>query len=1298
MGIALPQLAPASEDRVSGAQVVDGSLKFDKTKVHFLEKTFSSAGNRKTWTWSGWFKRGTIPSSNNLWTAYNGSYSGLDNFGQIYTDAADGRIVLYQGGGAQYTSEARFRDHSGWYHIVISCDVTQSTYADRFKIYVNGVLNTSSSGTIAQNTNLAFNNNIKHYIGTSNGSAELLDGKMSQVYFIDGLALGPEYFGYTDSLTNTWRPKKYEGTFGTNGFYLPMDGNSPIGEDKSGNGNNWTPVNFGGSVSLDNPIVSGALPILNTDGGGNVARVGVRTDAYHANLVLALPLVGSANDISNSVNSGSTTKTVTNYNSNAVFSSTYSNFYNGSVQTSNANTGSADGSAKIIQVASSSDFAFSGDFTVETWIYATAIESYAAICGNFATVNDFYIEYSTERNLLVGFNNTGYSGSFTAVANVWKHIAVTRSGSTLKTFVDGIETSSHTASGSIAAQNFGVGGYYVRSRGFEGHIQDFRIYNGVAKYTSDFVVASTSPDILPDTPSGVSGSSKLAKVTDGAVSFDGSGDYLSGPSTDVFVSPAQYTIDGFIYLNSAPGNNAGEAIFDTGSGGSDPELNVMNNNGNIQLYESLSNNTNWNGGASYMGLKRWHYFKQTVNGSSATDAAATHKLYIDGKLGVSNTINLSSRSASSVFAIGARTNGSVEIDAFISNLRYRSVLDDSLTVPTAPLTNVTNTKLLCCQSNTSATAAAVTPGSITANGNAAATNFNPFTTDINAVRGQESGYATLNPLYMHSGTANTYSDGNLSFSSGANNGVSLVNMSMPEFGKWYIEFTDNGTTNGGFIGGIADPNQVFADFIGRTATGWAYQLHGSNAGTYNNDTLTNTGCINGYGNGTILNVAVDRDNGYVWFGVNGKFVNSGNPSTGTGFQYSNVPTTGDLMFGASTNSSDSAKINCGQKPFKFPPPDGFQPLNAANVRPETVIVRPDQYVGVTTYTGTTANPATINSENNFTPDFVWVKSRSNGESHALYDTVRGATYRLRSDTNGVQTTGGNELQSFIPGGFTTGNNGHIYYNGYTYVAWMWRAGGNKNTFNVDDVGYATAAAAGLTGGDIAPIGASVGTKQGFSIIKYTGNGQNSAQGIPHGLGKTPSFVITKALEATGDVMSWRCYHQSLGATKYIQLDTDDVAGAFTDWANTSPTSQYFYVGGTNNTQPANEPKDYISYMWSDVPGLQKFGIYTGNGNADGPFIELGFRPAVVIVKIATGSDDSWRIYDNQRNKFNPTNNRLLLDTTVVEGQSVPIDFLSNGFKLRDSNGAGNGSGNTYVYMAWAEAPSFNLYGGQSNSR
>ena len=406
------------------------------------------------------------------------------------------------------------------------------------------------------------------------------------------------------------------------------------------------------------------------------------------------------------------------------------------------------------------------------------------------------------------------------------------------------------------------------------------------------------------------------------------------------------------------------------------------------------------------------------------------------------------------------------------------------------------------------------------------------------------------------------------------------------------------------------------------------------------------------------------------------------------------------------------RYNFGQKPFKFPPPDGFQPLNNANVRPETVIARPDQYVGVTTYTGITQSPRTIPLP--ITPDFIWVKNRDATDGHYLFDTVRGDNKNIRSDDTYTESAVSGASHGIIStigvNSFTvkdgSGSGGNVGSTGTEdYVAWFWKAGGNKNTFNVDDVGYATAAAAGLTGGDITPTGASVGTKQGFSIVKYTGNSTANST-LPHGLSEAPKFVMIKNLSNT---YGWAVLHTDAGTTgttldgspEYymLQLDSNADRDDFsqdTIWNPTSSTIKIDQSGGANWVNNSNS--NYIAYMWHDVPGLQKFGIYTGNGDADGPFVELGFRPAVVIVKIATGSDDSWRIYDNQRNKFNPTNNRLLLDTTVVEGQSVPIDFLSNGFKLRDSDGAGNGSGNTYVYMAWAAAPSVDLYGGGANAR
>ena len=366
---------------------------------------------------------------------------------------------------------------------------------------------------------------------------------------------------------------------------------------------------------------------------------------------------------------------------------------------------------------------------------------------------------------------------------------------------------------------------------------------------------------------------------------------------------------------------------------------------------------------------------------------------------------------------------------------------------------------------------------------------------------------------------------------------------------------------------------------------------------------------------------------------------------------------------------------------------------------------------MTTYTGTTG-AATIKDDNiKFTPDFVWLKSRSNSEGHALYDTVRGSTggnfYRLRSDTTDAQNSPTNELSSMIEGGFTVNNNGHCYYDGYTYVGWCWKAGGNKNTFNVDDIGYASAAAAGLTAGTITPTGASVGTKQGFSIIKYTGNSTANAT-LPHGLSEAPKFVMIKNLDNT---YGWAVLHTDVGTTgttldgspEYymLQLDSDAARNNFSEdtiWNPTSTTVKIDQTGGANWVNNSNS--DYIAYLWHDVPGLQKFGIYTGNGDADGPFIELGFRPAVLITKRYDGGNNNWQLVDAERSPFNVANTIVKPDQNAAESTHADyaVDFLSNGFKHRTAHIARNDDGNTYIYMAWAEAPTIDLYGGGANAR
>jgi len=242
MGIAIPQVITPS--KASGAQVIDGSLKFDDGTKNYLQRTPGSDGNRQTFTWSGWIKR----NSTGAYQVLFGSYSGADDFHHVRfrnDETLETRLQVSNTDELRLITNQVFRDlSSGWYHIVFAFDSTESTNSDKAKLYVNGSQITSFSTETypSGSPNSFFSSTTTQSIGRRGDDNFYHDGSMSQVYFIDGQALGPENFGFTDPLTGTWRPKKYTGTFGTNGFWLPMDGNSPIGEDKSGIVTPWNCV------------------------------------------------------------------------------------------------------------------------------------------------------------------------------------------------------------------------------------------------------------------------------------------------------------------------------------------------------------------------------------------------------------------------------------------------------------------------------------------------------------------------------------------------------------------------------------------------------------------------------------------------------------------------------------------------------------------------------------------------------------------------------------------------------------------------------------------------------------------------------------------------------------------------------------------------------------------------------------------------------------------------------------------------------------------------------------------------
>jgi len=525
-------------------------------------------------------------------------------------------------------------------------------------------------------------------------------------------------------------------------------------------------------------------------------------------------------------------------------------------------------------------------------------------------------------------------------------------------------------------------------------------------------------------------------------------------------------------------------------------------------------------------------------------------------------------------------------------------------------------------------------------------------------------YATFNALALN---GNTLSNGNLNYLAGSANKPTLTTIGIPNTGKWYVEFTDVDSTSGSFIAGVGIASVSVSSFLGLDANGWSYQTHSSNAGYHNNGVFTTTGRINGAGSNTIVGIAIDRDAQKIWFSVNGTFVNSGAPASGTNAQYSNLPTSGELFPGASTGSSQNIVYNAGQRAFAYTAPSGFKALCTANL-PTPTIAKGSDYFDVKLYTGN-GSTQTI-SGLNFSPDWVWTKSRSVGNSHAIWDTVRGVEKRLIPNDTVLEATRAGGLTAFTSDGFTHGNDATGNDSSTTYAAWCWDAGSSTVSNTQGSITSQVRANA----------------SAGFSVVGWSSS-QSTPHTVGHGLGVAPAMIIVKSRGLTSN---WHVGHTSLGWTKtlYLQLtNAADTHPAY--WNDTAPTSTIFSIGNTGQLGGNN-----IAYCFAPVSGYSSFGSYTGNGSADGPFVFTGFRPRWIMFK-RTNDTSNWTIVDTQRDTYNLVVNKLFADTSTQENVSNPagvdatnnrLDILSNGFKHRDGNTWTNGLGSTYIYAAFAESP------------
>ena len=343
----------------------------------------------------------------------------------------------------------------------------------------------------------------------------------------------------------------------------------------------------------------------------------------------------------------------------------------------------------------------------------------------------------------------------------------------------------------------------------------------------------------------------------------------------------------------------------------------------------------------------------------------------------------------------------------------------------------------------------------------------------------------------------------------------------------------------------------------------------------------------------------------------------------------------------------------------------------------TTIDDPTIYFNTKLYTGNNTTDTAITGIG-FQPDWVWVKRRSSTQFHGLYDSVRGATKQLASNSNNEEDTNTESLKSFDSDGFTIGTSARLNASSETYASWNWLAGGSASS---NSNGSITASV-------------SANTTAGFSIVKYTGNATNSTVG--HGLGVTPQVLIVKNLDSTSSgAEHWRVQHHKVSASKVLHLNLTNAEDTNNDFQSTYPGSSTFSISSADGCNKNGE--ENIAYCFAEKKGYSKFGSYTGNGDTDGTFVYTGFRVGWVMIKRTDGAN-GWYIYDSTRDPENQNTKALLPAETDAEQDESGMDLLSNGFKLRNTDGSKNGSGNSYIYMAFAESPFVNSNGIPTNAR
>jgi len=554
-------------------------------------------------------------------------------------------------------------------------------------------------------------------------------------------------------------------------------------------------------------------------------------------------------------------------------------------------------------------------------------------------------------------------------------------------------------------------------------------------------------------------------------------------------------------------------------------------------------------------------------------------------------------------------------------------------------------------------------GSLGADSSGNGNNWTPnnLTATDQVLDSPTNNFATLNPLsklnWLSQNSTVTTSNGNLGFAVGVGGNMMDTTIAVSS-GKWYWEVTQSNY----IINGIRSTRGIpTGDFTYRY-----YQNNGQIIYIpYNTTSQTVLTTVATATSGDIIGIALDLDNRTIsWYKNNSLLYTATSivadeyaPCVGgAANSNSSVINFGqDSSFAGNKTAQGNTDDN-GIGDFYYTPPSGYLALCEDNL-PDPSIALPGDHFNTVLYTGNGSTQSITGV--GFQPNLNWIKARNSPEYNVLHDVLRGANNRLFSNTTDAETTAPT-MTSFDSDGFSVSTDGGTYSatnaNGTTYAAWNWKANGSGVT-NTDGSTTSTVSA---------------NTTAGFSIVTCTTLA--GTQTVGHGLSQAPDIVIQKSRNTA---QSWYVYYDFVdGSQDYLTLNSTAAAAA---WGGSAATSTVFYENWSAGV-------NLICYCFHSVEGYSKIGSYTGNGSVDGPFVYTGFKPDFVIIKRTNVSGDSWFMFDTARDTFNPLDSWLGANLSNTEGSNTFADSLSNGFKLRGSISAFNGSGSTYIYMAFAETP------------